>query len=107
LFYSLILCSDSQLLDRGRYTRKLIIQRSCAGDALKIHYISLEHVGVDVFDTFTPKYMTAPTTTHQSQSAVCKYSMKSYQKNYFIFYFSANNSIQLFSQGKQVLYYGG
>ena len=48
--------SDSQLLAGGKYTRKLSVQRSKAGDELKIHYISLDRVGMDVHEVFTPKY---------------------------------------------------
>ena len=55
--------SDSQLLECGRYTRKLVFQRSSAGDGLKLYYISLDHVGVDVHETFTPKYSSPPATT--------------------------------------------
>lgn len=54
--------SDSRLLDGGKYSRKLVVQRARAGDELKIHYISLTRVGVDVHEVFTPKYTTSNTT---------------------------------------------
>ncbi len=55
-----LLCSDTQLLNRGMYTRKLVVPRAKGGDELKGHYISLTRVGVDVHEAFTPKYTTAP-----------------------------------------------
>ena len=46
-----------------------MIKRAKAGDELKVYYISLDHVGIDIHDTFTPKY-TAPPNPKLTQSQV-------------------------------------
>ncbi len=60
-----LVTSDSQLLNNGQYTRKLVVQRSTAGDCLKVYYVSLDHVGIDVYETFNPKYSYPLTNSRQ------------------------------------------
>ena len=50
--------SDSQLMNAGQFSRKLSVQRAKAGDEVKVHFVSLEKVGTDVKEVFTPRYKT-------------------------------------------------
>ena len=52
--------SDSQLMGCGRFSRKLSLQRARAGDEVRVHFVSLEKVGTDVGEVFTPRYTTPP-----------------------------------------------
>ena len=45
-----------------------MIQRAGAGDELKVYYISVDRVGVDILDTFIPKYTTPPKLTQTGVS---------------------------------------
>ena len=64
--------SDSQLMGCGQYTRKLSLQRARAGDELRIHFVSLDKVGSDMEEKFTPRYSTPPISdTIRRQPQVC------------------------------------
>lgn len=54
-------CSDSQMMGSGHFTRKLTVQRSRSGDDLRIHVISMDLVGLDIQEVYTPRYTTVPT----------------------------------------------
>ncbi len=59
-FCLLIFSSDSQLMSGGKYSRKVSVQRARAGDKLRAHYISLDRVGVDNQEVFSPSYSNPP-----------------------------------------------
>ena len=52
--------TDSQLMGSGQFSRKLSLQRAKAGDDIRVHFVSLEKVGTDMEEVFTPRYMTTP-----------------------------------------------
>ena len=52
--------SDSHLFVGGQFSRKLSLQRPKTGDDIRVHFVSLEKVGTDVEEMFTPRYTTAP-----------------------------------------------
>ena len=54
--------SDSQMMGNGHFTRKLTVQRSRSGDDLRIHVISMDLVGLDIQEVYTPRYTTVPTS---------------------------------------------
>jgi ATP-dependent DNA helicase HFM1/MER3 len=47
---------DSQLLAGGQFTRRLTVHRTSDSDEIQVYYISMEYVGLDCHEAFTPRY---------------------------------------------------
>ena len=58
--------TDSQLMNSGQLSRKLSVQRAKAGDEVRVHLVSIEKVGADVEEVFTPHYSTPPINSGSS-----------------------------------------
>ena len=54
-------------MSSGRFTRRLSVQRAIDGDELNVHFISLDKVGLDVKQVYTPQYLT-PAMTGKRQA---------------------------------------
>lgn len=70
-----ILCkqrvTDSQLMSSGQLCRKLSVQRAKAEDEVRVHFVSVEKVGADVEEVFTPRYSTPPISGPGRNPQVC------------------------------------
>ena len=71
-----ILCkqrvTDLQLMTSGgQLIRKLSIQRARARDEVRVHFISVEKVGTDMEEVFTPCYSTSPISEPARTPQVC------------------------------------
>lgn len=70
-----ILCkqrvTDSQLMTSGQLCRKLSVQRAKAGDEVRVHLVSVEKVGTDVEEVFTPRYSTPLSSGPGRNPQVC------------------------------------
>ena len=71
-----ILCkqrvTDSQLVTSGgQLIRKLSIQRAKAGDEVRVHFVSIEKVGTDAEEVFTPRYLIPPISGPGRNPQVC------------------------------------
>lgn len=70
-----ILCkqrvTDSQLMTFGQLIRKMSTQRAKAGDEVRVYFVSLEKVGTDVEEVFTPRYSAPPISASGRNPQVC------------------------------------
>ena len=64
--------TDSQLMTSGgQLVRKLSIQRARAGDEVRVHLVSIEKIGTDMEEVFTPRYSTPPISAPARNPQVC------------------------------------
>jgi hypothetical protein len=82
-----ILCkqrvTDSQLMTAsGQLIRKLSVQRARAGDEVRVHFVSVEKVGTDMEEVFTPRYSTPPISGPPGRNPQVQYAILNFSYMY-------------------------